>query len=595
MKTPSNLEIAAMMKKMMVAYQILDENRFKIIAYERASDSIEHLSREVSDYYKDGTLTDIPGVGSTIVGHLEELFKTGKIDHFDKTLAKVPSAVFPLLLIPGVGPKKAAKLVEHFHFKNEKTVIADLEKVAKKGQIADLDGFGEKSEKDILGSIALYRLGAVKEERITLDAADGIAGAIIEHLLSDKSIKKADVLGSLRRRAPTIGDIDIAIETTKPQKAIDHFLMYPHKKLIERGPTGASVLLSNGRQVDLRVCEHAIYGSMLQYFTGSKQHNIGLRTYALSKGMSLSEYGIKKTGAKKEIVTFSEERDFYEYLGMDHVPPELREDRGEIAAAIAHKLPSLVKVGDMKGDFHIHTSFNIEPSHDLGVDSIETILDSAADRNYEYIGISDHNPSVGNHTEKEIISIMEKRQMFYHSHHDVWEKKHKKKIGLFVMMEVDIQPDGTLALPTGAFDFVDGVIISVHSSFRLDRKDMTTRLLKALHSHPKVRIFGHPTARLLTKREGFDADWKQVFSEVKDLGVALEINAHPFRLDLPDRLVYEARNLDISFTIDSDAHAVGDLANMPYGVSVARRGWCTERDIINTRPVSEIETWMKKK
>lgn len=593
MKVPSNLEIAAMMRKMVVAYQILGENRFKIIAYERASDAIEHLSREVSDMWKEGKLDSIPGVGSTIVGHLDELFKTGKISHFEKTLAKIPPAVFPLLSVPGIGPKKAAKLVEHFHFTNEKTVVGELEKVAKKGKIAELDGFGEKSEKEILASIALYRLGAIKEERITIDRADEIAGSVIAHLLTCKDVKAADVLGSLRRRAPTIGDIDIAIETTKPDVAIDHFITYPHKKLIEKGPTGASLLLSNGRQVDLRVCDRKTYGSMLQYFTGSKQHNIALRTFALSKGLSLSEYGIKHV-KKGSVEEFSSEKEFYEYLGMDYIPPELREDRGEITAALDHKLPTLVCDMDVKGDFHIHTSYDLKPSHDLGLDPIETIFDEATKLHYDYIGISDHNPSVGNHSAKEIVSIMEKREKFYRTHHDAWEKKTKKKIHLFVMLEVDIQPDGTLALPVDAFEFVDGVIVSIHSSFRMERKEMTERITKALEGHPKVRILGHPTGRILTERDGYDADWEKIFAIASSRSIAIEINAHPYRLDLPERLVYEARRSGVTFTIDSDSHRAIDLVNMKYGVTVARRGWCTSHDIMNTKSVHDVNEWMKK-
>jgi DNA polymerase (family 10) len=586
---------------MAAAYQILDENRFKIIAYERAADSIEHLTSEVKDLWDDKKLSEIPGVGPAIVGHLDELFRTGKVKHFESVMGKVPQSVFPLLSIPGIGPKKAYKLVKELHLKNEKNAVQDLEKAVNAHKIAPIEGFGEKSEDDILQNIKTYHKGAVKEKRILLFEADRISDDVIKFLTKHHEVKQVDALGSLRRKVATIGDIDIAIMTEKPDDAIAYFCTYPHKKIIEQGPTGASLLLHNGSQVDLRVQEEASYGAMLQYFTGSKNHNIKLRTYALTKGMSLSEYGIKLSGQKTEnrkqkaefILPFDTEEKFYNYIGLDWIPPELREDHGEVEAAIQHKLPRLVEPSDIKGDLHLHTSYDLEPSHDLGANSIEEVLDQAQTLGYDYIGISDHNPSVGNHTDGQIVAIMKKRRDFYTNHIAAWNKTHHTSIHAFISLEVDIKPDGTLAFPENAFEFVDFVIASVHSSFNLSKTEMTKRILRALTSNPKVKMLGHPTGRLLGKREGYEADWPEIFTLCKEHDIALEINASPYRLDLPDALVYDAVKLGCRFSVNTDAHSVSEMVMMKYGVSVARRGWAKKSDIINAFGYNEIKEWLE--
>ena len=522
----TNLQLATLFRNIAAVYQIKEENRFRIIAYEKAADSIEHLTSEAKDYWDDGKVNEIPGIGPTIASHLDELFRTGHAKHFDKTLVQVPVSTFPLLLVSGIGPKRAYRLVTELKLTNEHTVVEDLLKAAGAHKIASLEGFGEKSEEEIVKNIQSYQKGGIKENRITLVEADEIALAIKTYLLQDKCIQKVDVLGSLRRRVATIGDIDLAIITSNSQKAIKHFCAYRHEKIIEQGPTGASILLTNGRQVDMRVQAADSYGAMLQYFTGSKNHNIKLRTFALTKHKSLSEYGIKTSRGLKK---FEDEKDFYHELDMDWIPPELREDKGEIQAAIGHKLPHLVEDKDIKGDLHIHTSYDLDSSHDLGDSDITEVLDTASILGYEYIGISDHNPSTGNHTEKEIISIMKRRKEYYENKYTSWKKKNNKDVQLFIMLEIDIQPDGELALPNEAFEYIDAAIISVHSSFQQSRKDMTKRVIKAMHAHPKIRIFGHPTGRLLTKREEYELDWKEIFAICKQKNIALEINSHPYR------------------------------------------------------------------
>lgn len=589
----TNLQLAQLFRNIAAVYQIKEENRFRIIAYEKAADSIEHLTSEAKDYWDDGKINEIPGIGPTIAGHLDELFRTGHAKHFDKTLAQVPASVFPLLLVSGIGPKRAYRLITELKLSNGKTVIEDLLKAAIKHRIASMEGFGEKSEEEMIKNIQSYQKGGIKENRITLLEADEIANTIQTYLLENKHIKRIDVLGSLRRRVATIGDIDLAVIADDTAKAIDHFCSYRHEKIIEKGPTGASLLLTNGLQVDMRVQDKDSYGAMLQYFTGSKNHNIRLRTYALTKHKSLSEHGIKIIkGSKETLKKYAKEEDFYAELGMDWIPPELREDHGEVEAAVHHTLPHLITPGDIRGDFHIHTSYNLEPSHDLGDSSITQILDTASQLGYEYIGIGDHNPSTGNHSEKEIISIMKRRKEYYEDKYYSWKNKNNKSTRLFIMLEIDIRPNGDLALPIEAFEYIDAAIISIHSSFQQTRLEMTKRLTKAMLSHPKIKIVGHPTGRLLTKREGYELDWSEIFAICKDKHIALEINSHPYRLDLSDSNVYNAIKQKVPLVINSDTHGEHDILMLPYGVSVARRGWAQKDDIMNTLSYNKIKSWL---
>ncbi len=590
----TNLEIAELLRKVAAAYQILNENRFRVIAYQRAADSVEHLTSELKDYWDDNKLDEVSGVGSTIAEHLDELFKTGKSTHWESVFAKVPQGVFPLLLVPGIGPKKAYALVTELKLGGEKTVISDLEQAAKAGKIATMEGFGEKSQTVILEAIEIYKRGQIKENRMPLPAADAIAREIIEYLKAGGHVDRADVLGSLRRSVSTIGDIDIAVATSKPELVLDHFVLFPHQKLVDHGASGATLLLHNGRQVDLRVQNLSSYGAMLQYFTGSKNHNVRLRELALRKGISLSEHGIKdvKTG---KIRLYETEESFYKAVGLPWIPPELREDKGEIDAAKEGELPKLVELSDIKGDLHMHTNYDLSSSHDVGKNPLGDHLDKAKELGYDYIGISDHNPSLSNHTEKDIVSIMKRRKDDYEQLYTSWQKREKDRVQYFLMCEVDILTDGKLALPESAFEYVDAVVVSLHSGFTQSRAVVTDRIIRALTSHPKVRIFGHPTGRLLGSREGADADWQAVLAVAKEKDIAMEINSYPDRLDFPDPLVYDAIKHGVRFTIDTDAHAVEHMDLMRYGVSVARRGWATKRDIINTLGYNDFKSWLIKK
>jgi len=584
----SNQEIAKLLKNVATAYTIKNENkfRFQIIAYLKASETIAGLNGELLEYYKEEKLDQLPGIGPTLQSHLIELFKTKKVKHFDWVLKGIPKSIFVLTDIPTFGPKKAFKLVSFFKLNNPKTVIDQLEKVAMSGKIASLEGFGEKSQSDILQAISEFKQGKGKTTRMVLPYAFEIAQKITDYLKSEKSIERVEALGSLRRRAATIGDIDFAVATKNPKKAIEHFINYPYKeRVIEKGDVSASILVSGGRQIDLLIQPVESFGSLLQHFTGSKNHNVHLREYALKKGLSLSEYGIKKLKSKGKIRKYSSEEDFYNALSLDLIPPEIREDQGEIEAAIEKRLPKLVELTDIKGDFHIHSSFPIEPSHDLGKDSMEDMLEKARQLKYEYLAFSEHNPSTSKHSNKEIYELLKKRDEKIEQLKSV-----NKYVRIIKLLEVDILPNGDLAIDDKSLNLLDGAIVSIHSVFNMDREKMTQRVLKGL-SHKKAKILAHPTGRLLNTRPGFELDFEKIFEFCKKNNKALEINSWPQRLDLFDTLIKQAVDRKIKLAIDSDSHAVTHMELQKYGVFMARRGWATKNDILNTMSYNELIDW----
>jgi DNA polymerase (family 10) len=596
----NNLEIARLLRAVAAAYIIKGENRFRIIAYERAADSIEHATSELKDLWDDDRLGEIPGIGPAIQGHLNEIFKTGRSSYFIQVMKDLPASMFPLLSVPGFGPKKAFKLVKTLKLTNEKTIIEDLEKAASQGKIAPIPGFGEKSEKDILEAILNFKKGSIKEKRMLLPFALTIAQEVSRYLEGCSAVERFDFLGSLRRMVSTIGDIDIAVATKKPSEVVKYFTSYPKKqKVIEKGPTGASLLLNNGRQVDLRVLKPQAYGSMLQYFTGSKNHNIHLRELALKKNLSLSEYGIKTiTNSKKQIVKireFSSEEEFYQALGLAWIPPELREDTGEIEAALRQAqgerngLPKLVNSEEIKGDLHLHSDYPIEPSHDLGSNSMEEMLNKARSLGYEYIAFSEHSPSIANHTNEEIYNILKRRRNKIEQ-----LKLSSKDVRIINLLEVDILCDGSLSIDDNGLDFLEAAIASIHSSFNQPKEKMTARILKAI-ANPRVKILGHPTGRLLNEREGYEADWEKIFQFCRQNNKALEISSWPDRLDLPDVLVRLAVKMQVKMVVSTDAHATEEMDLMKFGISVARRGWAKASDILNTLGYNHFYAWIKER
>jgi DNA polymerase (family X) len=607
----TNREIVTLLKRVSEVYDYIGADRFRIAAYQKAADSIQSLTDELSDLWKAGKLESVSGIGKTLASHLDELFRTGTVRHFEEVFSKVPEGVFPLTDIPGIGVRKAVKLVTALSIVGKVNVVAKLKKAAEEGKIAVIDGFGEKSQSDILDAIHRYSHGEVKDNRMPLPYAGAIASEVIEYLKLHQSVINAVTLGSLRRGVETIGDIDIAVTTKSPDDVVSYFLAYPKvKNVVERGKQGATVMLTNGRQIDLRVTDPSKFGAMLQYFTGSKAHNIKLREYALKRGLSLNEYGIKQSNktpigtaqdrqisnlksqnynSKLKIYEFTNEESFYSALGLPFIEPELREDRGEIQASIEKTLPRLVSLNDVKGDFHIHSDYDVETSHDRGVSTIGELIAEAVRLNYEFIGISDHNPSQSKHNNNDITSILKRRR----SHFESYLSSHKSvRIQLLIMIECDILPDGNLPIPESAMEYLDGMIVSVHSTFGLTKTMMTQRILRGL-AHPKAKILGHPTGRLLMKRPGYDADWDAIFSYLAKTGKAVEVNCCPERLDLPDSLVRKALKYGVKIALGSDSHDVSGMKYMPYGVLVSRRGWTTPRDVLNALSIDRLVQWMK--
>ena len=587
----TNKEIAQELRNVAAAYQIKDEKKFifQLLAYRKAADAIENYPTQLSDLYKEGKLDNVPGVGATLKERFEELFTTGKVKRWEEAKQGIPKPVFILMQIPSFGPKKAYRLSEEFDLRDPETAIEDVLKIAKKGGISGLSGFGEKSEQDIIQALNEYKLGFGKTTRMLLPYADDVAQEVIHYLKKNKEVKQAEVLGSLRRKLPTVGDIDMAVASDKPEEVIEYFVNYPHiERVIEKGPSGSSLLVSGGHQVDLLVQPVARFGSLLQHFTGSKAHNVHLRELALKKGISLSERGFKKESKSGEIIeTFDNEKKFYNALGLDWIAPELREDTGEIELAAKHNLPKIIETSDIKGDFHLHSSFPIVPSHDLGHDSIYDMTKKAIELGYKYISFSEHNPASKN-SKHQVVDLVKARN----EEIDKTQEKFKQ-IKIFKSMETDILPTGSLALPQEALDLLDFSIVSIHSVFKTPKEEMTKRVLSGL-SNPKAKIFAHPTGRLLNERNGYELDFSKIFDFAKTNNKALEINAFPNRLDLTDTMIRQAVNAGIKMAIDTDSHQEPQMDLMEYGVAMARRGWATKNDIINTWDLDKLLDWLKK-
>lgn len=559
----TNLQIAELLRSVAAAYQLKDQNKYKfqIIAYERAADAVEHTSSELKDLWDDGKLTQVPGIGPSIAQHLDELFRTGKSKHFEDLMKGIPKEAFKLMELPGIGIKTAMKMIKE----------GDKKELQEK--LKEVDARNKKAKRYLLPYAAL------------------VASQIMDWMLKSEKIERVDPLGSLRRKVSTIGDIDLACVTNHGPEALTHFSKYPQtQKVIEKGDYSASILLPGGLQVDMMVQPKESYGSLLQHFTGSKHHNIALREYALKKGLSLNEYGIKKIKdreGKRE--TFTNEKDFYNFLGLAYIEPELREDTGEIEAAEDHKLPDLVDIKDIKADLQIHSDFNIETSHDLGESSMESIVKKGNELNYSYLAFTEHNPSQKGHTEKDIVEILKrKREKIDQLNYSLQKNNNSSIKKVFNSLEVDIKPDGTLPVPPSGLEILDFALVSIHSSFELTRDAQTKRVLSAL-AYPKVKIFAHPTGRKLNEREGIELNWPEIFDFCLKNNKWIEINADPMRLDLPDNLVREAVKLGVKLTLGTDAHHMDGLNNMLWGVSVARRGWVQKKDLVNTKSLKEFE------
>lgn len=539
---------------------------FKPRAYRKAAQNIESLSIDIEDLYKRGELEKIPGVGKSIAEKIKEYLNTGKVRKLEELRKKIPVDIESLSAIEGLGPKMIKILYEKLGVKN----IDDLEKVAKERRIRRLKGFGEKIEQKILEGIQLARQR--QHRRFLLGFVLPEANAIVEEL--KPYVDKISLAGSIRRRKETIGDVDILAVSSKPEIAMDVFTsMKRVEKVLAKGTTKSSVRLYGGIQVDLRIVEEESFGSALQYFTGSKEHNIEVRKIAIKLGYKLNEYGLFKN---EERVAGRSEEEVYKALGMRWIPPELRENRGEIEAALNGNLPKLVEYEEVKGDLQMHTKWSD------GANSIEEMVKEAIRLKHEYIAITDHVGSL------KIAGGMDEEKVMEQAKEIEKIREKYDNIYIFHGIEANIMKDGSLDVSSKLMKQVDLVLASVHSAFRMEEKEMTKRVIRAIENE-YVDVIAHPTCRVIQKREPIKIDMEKVLEAARDNDVVMEINAYPDRLDLNDIHTRLAIERGVKLSIGTDAHNKEHLKFYSLGIAVARRGWAEKKDIINTYSVEELK------
>ncbi|MBI4010498.1 MAG: DNA polymerase/3'-5' exonuclease PolX [Candidatus Aenigmarchaeota archaeon] len=568
-----NFEIAKILYNIAL-YLEMEEEQFKPRAYEKAAHSVEALSEECIEIYQKGglkALMEIPGVGQSIAEKIEELIKTGKLKYYDQLRKRIPVDIEQLTAIEGVGPKTVKILYKKLKIKN----VGDLEKAAKAGKIKKLSGFGEKSEQDILKGIEFFRRS---KGRFILGFVLPMVRDIQNRLKQLPEVKQAIVAGSARRMKETIGDADILVVSNKPQKVMDYFVSMPEViDVIGKGETKSSVKLKIGLNVDVRVVSSNSFGAALQYFTGNIDHNVVLRGIAKDKGWKLNEYGIFK-GSKQ--IAGNTEEDVYEKLGMQWMPPELRENTGELQAAIKDKLPRLIDYDDLKGDLQVQTSWTD------GSNSIKEMAEEAKKFGLEYIAITDHTKALamtGGLDEKKLLQQMKEIEKI---------NRQLSEITILAGAEVNILKDGRLDIDDKTLSQLDFVGASVHSLFNLPKEEQTKRIIKAIENE-NVDIIFHPTGRVIQQREPYEVDIDRIIQMAKDTETMLEINAYPNRLDLKDEHIKKAVQAGVKFCIDSDAHSKLHFRYLEFGIAQARRGWTEKKDVVNALSLKEFLKFVK--
>ncbi len=568
-----NQEVAEIFARMADILAVLGENYHRIMAYRRAAENIAALGRPLEEVWQAGELRTIPGIGETLAAKIDELMRTGRLEAYEKLKAQVPAGVIDMLLIPDVGPKKAALFWQTLGI----TDIDALEQAARSGRLRDLPGMGVKSEEKVLAGIeALKR----RTGRTPLGVAWSLAQALLDALRAMPEVVQASPAGSLRRMRDTVGDLDLLVASAEPEAVMARFRALPQvAEVLLSGLTKTSVRTHEGLQADLRVLEPARWGTALQYFTGSQAHNIRMRGLALDRGLSLSEYSLKREDGS-EILCATEE-EVYAAVGLPFIPPELREDRGEIEAALAGRLPALIERHDLKGDFQFHTT------RSDGRNSLLEMAMAAQAAGLEYAVVTDHSHSLG-------ITRGVSPEELRLQRAEIAEVN--RALGgafrLLAGIEVEIRADGTLDLPDEVLAELDLVVAAMHSGLRGERERLTARILAAIRN-PHVDIIAHPTGRLIGEREEADLDMEAIFRAAAAHGVALEINGYTRRLDLNDINVRRAVELGVTLVISSDAHDINGFANLALGLAMARRGWATAAQILNTRSAEEVLAWAK--
>lgn len=568
-----NREIAAILYEMAELLELHAENRFKIIAFSRAARAIESQKEDIVQVCREKRLQSIPGVGKAIAQKVEEYLRTGRIQSHQELLAQTPSGQAELLKISGLGPKTISMLHEKLNITN----LDDLEKAATEHRIRRLPRMGETREKNIQRSIERYKK---RSQRILYSTAEPIVNEILAYLGGIAGLEHITAAGSFRRGKETVGDIDILATATRPEEVVARFVCMPMvEEVLAKGPTKASVIVQETIQVDLRIVEHRSYGTVLQYFTGSKDHNVRMRQLALGRGYSLSEYSLTRLADSQDLF-YETEEDVYAALGLQYIPPEMREDNGEIEAALQGRLPSIVELKDLRGDLHVHSSWSD------GRASIQEMAEASRALGYEYIAICDHSPSIGiagglvpEKLEQKIEAVAAANEALE---------------GITVLMgtEVDIKADGGLDYPDELLARCDVVVASVHMGQQQAERAITGRLISAIENK-NVDIIGHPTGRIINQREPYGLDLQAVLEAAARTGTALEINAYPGRLDLNDINARAAKDMGVKMSINTDAHDPKMLLNMKYGVNVARRAWLEKKDLLNAMSLPELMDTLK--
>ena len=545
------------------ALEFKGANVFRVVAYRKAARILDDLVEDVEVLNKEGRIGDLPGIGEGIAKKIDEYLKTGKIKKYEEAVKGIPDALLDMLDIQNLGPKTLGMANEKLGVRN----LRDLKKVIADGRLAQLPQMGAKKVENIKKGIELYERS---RERLSIAVAENVASEIVEYLKNNARIENVSPAGSLRRWKETIGDIDILTTGRNGARIIKTFIKFPKtERVLAAGKTKGSIIVEGGIQVDLRIVEPKSYGAALQYFTGSKAHNIKLRNIAKAKGLKLSEYGVFRG---KKMVAGKTEQDIYKLLGLAYVPPEMREDRSEVETAQKKRLPKLVESKDIKGDLQMHSTYS---------DSTATIKELAAfakKLGYKYILISDHSQSA-----RYAHGLEPKR--LYKQWHEIDELNKKlKKLRLLKGTEVDILKDGRLDYPDGILKKCDLVVASIHQGFT---KNVTERICAAM-DNPYVDIIAHPTGRLISSREGYVVDIHKVMEKAAETGTWLELNAYWDRLDLNDVNLKVAKEIGVKISIGTDAHSVEGLLWMKFGVATARRGWLESKDVINTYPLEKI-------
>lgn len=556
----------------------MDDVPFVPYAYQKVANILETMEEDIEDVYKKGgieSLEKISGVGKSIAKKIEEYLKTGQIKYYKKLKKEIPVNIGELTRIEGMGPKKIKVLYKKLGIKNLKS----LEKVAKAHKIASLFGFGEKTEKNILEGIKFLKRSKGK---FLLGDVFPLAYEVKEKLKNLKEVEEISIAGSFRRRKEIIGDADFLVISKKPKKVMDFFVALPEvAKIWSKGDTRSSIRIKQGFDMDIRVVHPKSYGSALQYFTGSKEHNIATRKIAIDKGLKLNEYGVFKG---KKVIAGRTEKGVYNVLGMEFIPPELRENQGEVEAALKGKLPKLINYNDIKGDLHCHSSWN------GGVNSIKELAEHAKNIGHQYLGITDHTKFL-----KIEHGLDEKKLVQQRKEIDKLNSKFKSKKLKFRILqgcEANILADGSIDIKDKALVKLDFVIAGIHSQFRMEKSRMTERIIKAI-KNPNVDIISHPTGRLIKRRDAYQIDLDKILRVAKQTGTILEIDSYPERLDLNDQNIRRAKKAGVKMVITTDAHYKDQMRFMKFGIAQARRGWAEKKDIINTHSLSKLLKYFK--